>query len=132
MLAGKILIVDNNTAFASQLKLMLEKAGITVLVRADPVGGNTALNSFKPDIMVLEMDLAAGGGRNLYRMARANEQLADLPIIILSSSNTNPQIWEALEAPSHPKTLVLRRSPNLRLLLPVAQKLLAAKYGAGK
>lgn len=125
-MTGKVLIVDHNQAFAAQLKKALEAKGLTVELRGDPLSGNAAVGSFAPDLLVLELALPAGGGKVVYRATRRNARSAELPIIVLAAPDAHEDVWEELDADPHPRSLVLRRAPELRALIPVVERLLAA------
>jgi len=120
----RVLVADNNAAFASQLVKMLEKKGIEVLLRPDSISATATLTKTPPDLVLMELDIP-GLGKNLYRACRADAKLRSLPIIVLAKPDSHPAIWESLDAPPHHRTLVLRRGLNLKLLLPVIEQILA-------
>lgn len=119
----RVLIVDGHVEFTRQLKAMLEASGCKVEVRTDAVSGGAGVNAFKPEAAVVDLDLQGGGGKIVYRVLRVNPVSSDIPIVVLAP--TGPRdVWAELSCAPHPRTLVLRRSPDLRLLLPSLKALL--------
>lgn len=119
----KILIVDGHLEFTRQLKGMFEAAGCKVELRSDAVSGGAGVNTFKPDAAVVDLDLQGGGGKIVYRVLRVNPLSRDIPIVMLAPNGPR-DVWTELNCAPHPRTLVLRRSPDLRLLLPSIKALL--------
>lgn len=120
----RVLLADHHAEFTRQLKGMLEKAGCKVEVRSDAVSGGAGVNSFKPDAAVVDLDLPAGGGKIVYRVLRTNALSRDIPVLLLAAPGERP-IWAELGCSPHPKTLVIRRGLDMRLLLPSLKSLLA-------
>lgn len=119
----RVLLVDGHAEFTRQLKAMLEASGCKVEVRTDAVSGGAGVNTFKPEAAVVDLDLQGGGGKIVYRVLRVNPVSSDIPIMVLAP--TGPRdVWAELACAPHPRTLVLRRSPDLRLLLPSLKALL--------
>ena len=121
--APRVLLADHHIEFSRQLKAMLEKAGCKVEVRSDAVSGGAGVNAFKPQAAVVDLDLPAGGGKIVYRVLRTNAQSRDIPVILLAAAGERA-IWEELGCSPHPKTLVIRRGLDMRLLLPALNNLL--------
>lgn len=122
-MSKRILIVDHHADFAKQLKTMLEASACIVEIRTDAISGGVGASSFKPEAAVVDMDLPAGGGKIIYRVLRTNAAIRDIPVVLLVAPGPR-KVWEELDASPHPTTLVLRRSPDLRLLVPTLKILL--------
>ena len=122
-MSKRILIVDHHMEFVRQLKTMLEAAACMVETRTDAVSGGAGVALFKPEAAVVDMDLPAGGGRIVYRVLRTGSASRDIPVVLLLAPGPR-KVWEELGATPHPGTLVLRRSPDLRLLFPTLKALL--------
>lgn len=121
--AKRLLLVDGHLEFTRQLKGMFEAEGCKVEVRSDAVSGGAGVNAFKPDAAVVDLDLQGGGGKIVYRVLRVNQLSRDIPIVVLAPPGPR-DVWAELASAPHPRTLVLRRSPDLRLLLPSLKALL--------
>lgn len=119
----RLLIVDGHMEFVRQLKGMLEASGCKVEVRTDAVSGGAGVGTFKPEAAVVDLDLQGGGGKVVYRVLRVNQASRDIPIVVLAPPGPR-DVWAELSSAPHPRTLVLRRSADLRLLLPSLKALL--------
>lgn len=121
--AKRVMLVDANAEFARQLKTMFEAAGCRVEIRTDAVSGGAGAGVFKPHAAIVDMNLPGGGGKIVYRVLRVNEHTRDIPIAVLAPPGPR-KVWEELGGAPHPRTLVIRRSPDLRLLVPTLKAVL--------
>ncbi len=115
--------MDGHAEFVRQLKGMFEGAGCKVEVRTDAVSGGAGVGTFKPEAAIIDLDLQGGGGKIVYRVLRVNQVSREIPIVVLAPVGAR-DVWSELNSAPHPRTLVLRRSPDLRLLLPTIKALL--------
>lgn len=110
------MIVDDEAHVIRVLRLMLERAGYTVISAND---GNEALGKLaarRPDVMISDIQMAGMNGRDLCRIAR--ERYPDEPFLILvmtSMTASGERSWvrslasvEFLEKPLSPRQLVAR------------------------
>lgn len=82
---SRILIVDDDHDIIRLVKAYLEKAGYLVLSAYD---GETALHILRrehPDLLVLDLMLPDRDGWDLTRLIRADQSLAEIPIIMLTA-----------------------------------------------
>ena len=81
----RILVVDDDHDIVRLIKAYLEKAGYLVMSAYD---GETALHILRrdhPDLLVLDLMLPDRDGWDLTRLIRANPNLAEIPIIMLTA-----------------------------------------------
>jgi two-component system chemotaxis response regulator CheY len=84
----KVLIVDDEVFLRNLIKRVVNKAGILLTAEAADVPTATSgLSSFKPDIVILDINMPGDSGLHLLRSIRTGETTAkrDLPVIILTS-----------------------------------------------
>ncbi|SAL67521.1 response regulator [Caballeronia humi] len=67
----KILIVDDNDEMRQALSILLQVRDLQVLACASPSEAFEAATSWKPNAMVLDIDLPTKSGFDLYRELRA-------------------------------------------------------------
>lgn len=82
---SRILVVDDDREIVRLVKAYLEKANYSVLTAYN---GETALHILRregPDLLVLDLMLPDRDGWDLTRLIRADETLADIPIIMLTA-----------------------------------------------
>jgi DNA-binding response OmpR family regulator len=91
----KILIVDDNSVVLKAFDLKLKANGFEVLTAVDGAAGVSLARSAKPDVIVLDVnfppDVGTSGlqwdGFNIMTWLRRFEEVANIPIIIISSGD---------------------------------------------
>src|SRR5215471_9471689 len=90
----KILFVDDDTGLLELLSFAVQRAGLSPIVAAS---GPTALRMAterQPDLIVLDILLGEDDG---FEVLQALRDVSDVPIIMLSSLNSEDDIERALE-----------------------------------
>jgi two-component system alkaline phosphatase synthesis response regulator PhoP len=84
-MSQRILVVDDDKKIVRLVRAYLEQAGFQVFTAYD---GGTALHiirSERPDLVVLDLMLPDQDGWEITRIVRADPNLADMPIIMLTA-----------------------------------------------
>jgi diguanylate cyclase (GGDEF)-like protein len=81
----RVLIVDDEPEVADYHGLILESVGMIVRRLNNPLQLLEALGEFQPDLVLMDMYMPIGSGRELSRVIRQIPQFVSLPIIFLSS-----------------------------------------------
>jgi DNA-binding response OmpR family regulator len=81
----KILVIDDEANIVRLVRDYLEQAGYHVLTAANVETGLHILRRETPDLLVLDLGLPDRDGWDLTRLVRADRQLANLPIIMLTA-----------------------------------------------
>ena len=121
--AERILVVDDDTALAEMIGLVLQTEGYDLEFCAD---GAAALDVFRrahPDLVLLDVMLPGLDGIQICRLIRAE---SGTPIIMLTAKSDTTDVVGGLEAgaddymvkPFNPKELVARIKTRLRTSLP--------------
>ena len=82
----KILIVDDDPNVHIILKLTLEKAGYQTASAMDAMQGPMMARTYKPDLIILDIMMPAGGGTMVYRRLKQNTLTMNIPVIVHSST----------------------------------------------
>jgi DNA-binding response OmpR family regulator len=82
---AKILIADDSATAAALLRKALAPLGHTILVAADGEEAERAIKSEHPDLVILDIIMPKVNGFQLCRAIRADPDLKDLPIIVVTS-----------------------------------------------
>jgi len=91
---AKILIVDDDTAVQATIRLILERAGHSVVVAGD---GRKGLGIFESgDFDLLFLDIFMPGMDGLETMRLVHQQQPLIPIIVISG---NPVTWDSASGP---------------------------------
>lgn len=115
---AKILAVDDDLFILDLYKEIFTKAGFEVQTAEDAVAAVTKFQDFKPDLLVLDVDMPAGGGQKVFDRLRNLFQNAT-PIIF---STGLPETVQNLAKLAN--VAVLKKPVNPELLVATAKKLL--------
>jgi two-component system, sensor histidine kinase len=94
----RILIVDDNKDAVDMLGTLLEVQGHDICVRYDGKSAIAAVESFRPDMAVLDIGLPDMSGFELAKSLRTLPGMADVLILALSGYGQDSDKKEALEA----------------------------------
>jgi len=95
----KILIVDDFVTMRRITRKFLTELGYTEIAEADD--GLTALPLLKTqeiDFLITDWNMPGMNGLELLRCVRADPQLADLPVLMVTSEARRDQILQAADA----------------------------------
>jgi len=116
---GRVLVVDDDTALAEMLGIVLRNEGFDSVVCGD---GDTAFAAFrecKPDLVLLDLMLPGRDGIDVCRQIRSE---SGVPIVMLTAKSDTVDVVLGLESgaddyivkPFKPKELVARIRARLR------------------
>ncbi len=107
----RILVVDDDSTVLELYTEILSKAGFETHTAEDAIGAVTKFQAVKPDLLVLDVDMPAGGGRKVFERLRM--QLASSAPIIFSTGSPEAVAHLArnvgvmvLKKPLTPETLI--------------------------
>ncbi len=115
----RVLVVDDDTALAEMIGIVLRGEGITPTFCADGSGALAAFREDKPDLVLLDLMLPGVDGIEVCRRIRAE---SDVPIVMLTARSDTTDVVAGLESgaddyvpkPFKPKELVARVRARLR------------------
>jgi two-component system response regulator MtrA len=124
---GRVLVVDDDTALAEMLGIVLRAEGFEPLFCADGAKALTAFRESKPDLVLLDLMLPGRDGIDVCRSIRAE---SGVPIVMLTAKTDTVDIVLGLESgaddyvvkPFKPKELVARVRTRLRSTAPAGQE----------
>ncbi len=126
--SARVLVVDDDEAQARFAKSILEKSGMEVRAITHPLEVLDILESFSPDLILMDLYMPDVNGAELTGLIRENEKFLGIPIVFLSGEHDEERQFEALqmggddflEKPIKPKHLIaavnsrIQRSRKLR------------------
>ncbi|MEM8861525.1 MAG: response regulator transcription factor [Chloroflexota bacterium] len=92
---SKVLLVDDEPAITSNLAPVLQRSGFIVETAADGIEGLEKTESFRPDIIILDVDMPRLDGRSVLRKLRQQDNW--VPIILLTKHGESIERTLALE-----------------------------------
>ncbi|OFT91877.1 MtrAB system response regulator MtrA [Brevibacterium sp. HMSC24B04] len=122
---ARILVVDDDTALAEMIGIVLKSEGFEPDFCATGDGALSAFRESKPDLVLLDLMLPGKDGMEVCREIRRE---SDVPIIMLTAKSDTVDVVAGLEAgaddyvpkPFKPKELVARVRARLRITEPTA------------
>jgi two-component system chemotaxis response regulator CheY len=91
-----ILVADDSPSVRKFISLTLSLKGFKIISAADGMEALEILPNEKINLLITDLNMPNVDGFELIRTIRANEELKDLPIIILSSLSGNNEIQEGM------------------------------------
>lgn len=81
----RVLVVDDNLDILQLVEMILQNNGFEVL--ASPKGGDVMVNTqtFKPQVILLDVFLSGYDGRDICKSLKANVKTKDIPVIMFSA-----------------------------------------------
>ncbi len=115
----RILVVDDDTALAEMIGIVLNAEGFEAGFCADGSEALEAFRTFEPDLVLLDLMLPGLDGIEVCRLIRAE---SDVPVVMLTAKSDTVDVVRGLESgaddyipkPFKPKELVARVRARLR------------------
>ena len=101
-----ILVVDDDRAIHTALRAILEKAGYRIASAMDGMQGTMMARQSTPDMIILDINMPAGGGASVYERLRQMNTTAHIPILIYS---VVPEAEVGKKIPASPDTVFLAK-----------------------
>lgn len=91
---ARILSIEDNPEMRGLLQLIFERQGHHVVSVKSGEFGLEMLKSLSPDLLLLDLMLPDIDGWDLYRKLKADEELAQVPVIIVSARDAETDAAE--------------------------------------
>lgn len=91
-----VLAVDRNQTFLGTLAILLERLNFEVLPLTNAGDAIELARVARPQVMTLSMHMSDVDSLKLIRDLRADPELSDLPVIMISSTRDKQRVWEAM------------------------------------
>jgi two-component system, OmpR family, response regulator MtrA len=116
---GRVLVVDDDTALAEMIGIVLRSEGFEPSFCADGDGALAAFRQTQPDLVLLDLMLPGKDGNEVCRLIRAE---SGVPIVMLTAKSDTIDVVLGLESgaddyiskPFKPKELIARVRARLR------------------
>jgi diguanylate cyclase (GGDEF)-like protein len=122
----RILIVDDALLAAREIARWLDSRGMATQVLAQPLQILQAIANFRPNLLILNIDLKETDGLTLAQAIQQHELLRELPLILLSERADS---GERLSTTSLSGEALLGKSMNPELLFAAVAKRLRQRHG---
>jgi len=118
----KILIIEDDQTVQTVLKLVFTEAGYQVFAALDAMQGVMLAKQIKPNLIVLDIMMPAGGGFVVYERLKMISSSFPIPFLIYSSMD--PSVIRK-KIPEDSSVTILSKSSNITALREAAAKLIA-------
>lgn len=81
----RILVVDDDLEVVEVVKMVLGTKGYEILAAYDGEEGYNSLLQEQPDLLITDLRMPGMSGMELVKRARANPEVAQIPILVISS-----------------------------------------------
>lgn len=95
---AKLLVVDDSKAALYAVEKLLAPSGIHIVVASDGIEGQSALKKERFDVVITDLDMPNLNGLELCKWIKQDPKLSDIPVIILSSCDTDDDIEKGFRA----------------------------------
>lgn len=120
-----ILIIEDDNQSRYILTFLLEHNNFTVIQSVNGADGIAKAEQHKPDAIILDIQLPGMNGYNVAKKLKVNDELKNIPIVVVTSFAMNGDENKALEAgavgyiskPINPETFIRQMNsfiPSLR------------------
>jgi len=97
VMSKKILVIDDEPDVITFLTTLLRKNGYEVCEACDGVEGIKKLIEEKPDLVCLDLIMPEKTGIKMYREMRKDEQLKNVPVIMVTGIGSVATEWANFE-----------------------------------
>jgi len=96
-ISKRVLIVMSSSDVATALKQRLQPWGCMVKTVSDGVVGLQEVNRFKPHLIILDVEIPAGGGISLIERLKSSTLSCEIPILVLTGCTDTSILERVLE-----------------------------------
>jgi len=93
----KILIIEDNVDIAGLMRDMLVKEGFDVATCEDGYQGVQLTHKGKPDLIILDLMLPAGGGFTVLQNIKLSMHTRSIPVVVLTASKDSAHKEKAMK-----------------------------------
>jgi CheY-like chemotaxis protein len=94
--SSRVLVIDDDVFITKAYSRMLRERGFRVATADDGQSGLEALARFKPDVVLLDLDMPQLNGMQWLQRIRGSSEGRKLPVIILTAGKVKSQISQAV------------------------------------
>jgi two-component system phosphate regulon response regulator PhoB len=95
---SKVMVIDDEPFILMMIEDKLKRAGIEVVAIRESVGAVEAIRSEKPDLIIMDWMMPEVSGLEVCRALKADDELKDIPIFMLSAKGQEDDIKRGLES----------------------------------
>ena len=122
----KILVVEDDKFLSSAYKAKLTKAGFEVVMALDGEEATTALTTFTPDIILLDLIMPKKDGFAVLQEIKASDKWKNIPVIVASNLGQKEDIDRGMALGA--KDFIIKSDLSLDDLIKKINSLIQSSY----
>jgi CheY-like chemotaxis protein len=107
----KVLVVDDNINFLQLAQMALGTDEYEVHTATDGQDGLEQARKVKPDIILMDVMMPRVSGLEMMRMLLAEEELKDIPVLVMTASHFDPSTEQVFKQESNIKGFLQKPCP---------------------
>ena len=107
----KVLVVDDNINFLQLAQMALGTGDYEVHTATDGQDGLEQARVIKPDIILMDVMMPRVSGLEMMRMLLAEEELKDIPVLVMTASHFDPSTEQVFKQESNIKGFLQKPCP---------------------
>lgn len=107
----KVLVVDDNINFLQLAQMALGTDDYEVHTATDGQDGLEQARAIKPDIILMDVMMPRVSGLEMMRMLLAEEELKDIPVLVMTASHFDPSTEQVFKQESNIKGFLQKPCP---------------------
>jgi two-component system response regulator (stage 0 sporulation protein F) len=124
---GKVLVVEDDDAIRTMLVTVLDLADYDVRGVIDAEEALAILEDWRPDVIILDLFMPGMGGREFLRRRSALDDLATIPVIVVTATTASLPPAERLGVRA-----VLQKPHDVQQLLGLIAQTIQPSAGSGR
>ena len=81
----KVLIIEDDADTAKALEKRMSSMGLETAVACDAYYGTAFINKERPDLVLLDLMMPAGGGISVLKNMKLSDRTKNIPVIVLTA-----------------------------------------------
>ncbi len=107
----KVLVVDDNINFLQLAQMALGTDDYEVHTATDGQDGLEQARVIKPDIILMDVMMPRVSGLEMMRMLLAEDELKDIPVLVMTASHFDPSTEQVFKQESNIKGFLQKPCP---------------------
>jgi two-component system phosphate regulon response regulator PhoB len=95
---SKVIVIDDEPFILMMIEDKLKRAGIEVVALRESVGAVEVIRNEKPDLILMDWMMPEVSGLEVCRALKADDELKDIPIFMLSAKGQEEDIKRGMES----------------------------------
>lgn len=88
MTAKRVLIIDDDKVMVTLMTTLLRKEGFQVSAAFDGMSGFMTAQKQRPDLILLDMQMPAGGGEAVWKRLASSAHTSAIPVVYVTATST--------------------------------------------